>query len=1687
LRFEKLEDRLVLTPAFSKVFVPATIGPRSASSLEYTIDNSPNGPPVSIVSFPDSLPADVTIATPAMDVLSAADASDDEIAWNENNQGFIVNSTGDGSDDRPGDGVCDTVAMVGDDAECTLRAAIQEANASANLSGAPDRIHFDIAGSGPHTITPGSMLPTIGEAVVIDGTTEPDFNPVNRRPVVELNGTSAGAGANGLTVAAGGAGSTIRGLAINRFDRDGIQIDGGGSNTIEGNFVGTDTTGTVDRGNGFYGVSMFDSTGNRIGGTTPEAANVLSGNGRYGVLITSAASTGNVVEGNMIGTNAAGDTAIANDFHGVLIQGGATGNTIGGTTASARNVISGNGIHGVRINAAGTTGNVVAGNLIGTDATGSGALPNVRHGVEITGGATGNTVGGTASGAGNVISGNTLFGVLIGTSGTSGNMVEGNLIGTNAAGDAVLGNLHGVLINGGATGNTIGGTTAGAGNVISGNMRFGVIMSNPPTTGNVVMGNLIGTNPNGDGALRNDFHGVVITGSASGNTIGGTAADAENVISGNGRYGVVINTATATGNVLEGNLIGTNAAGTGALGNGEHGVVITLGAHTNTIGGTAADAGNVISGNSNHGVFLSGNDNLVYGNLIGTNASGSGALGNAGSGVLAPGTNGNQIGGAAAGAGNVIAYNGVRGVVVSFGGTDNAIRRNSIHDNGGATRLGIDLNNDNATANDAGDPDTGANNLQNFPEMVSATINGANLDIVYSVPSTGANSSFPLTVEFFLADGSGAEGETYLGTHSYTEGTTPTASIARDSAVAGSVIVATATDDDGNTSEFSASVTVTSANSAPTLVGEGIPDVVVQKDGDPQPTPLNLLDYFTDLDGDTLTFDIDDPGNDINSESIAVDLTGNTLTITYEDYAAAQDRTPSTIVVTATDPHSESVTSTFTVTVNPVQTVEVELVVLITATPEAQAEGMTSLPASVSQVTVGQSYVVEIWMKDLLTAAVTDGPVTEGLAGAAVDLNFDKTRTEGIALNHDGVYEAILPVGEINNADGVVEGFGGGTFSTGFGIEPSYVRLGYVDFAATAVGLVDYELDLDDSGRTANLVESPSRRAEEVPAIGTIDTSQISLGSTSVMHVAGSALYGTQVGNGVSEGTGIYMTLVKDPTVVDTDGQVAALPQSESWIDEWDSYWVELWVNTVDGPGVALGSVDLTYNTAYFTATEIDHGPVYVNDTLGSIDDPIGLVSGLGGSTTRTDIGGSGFALLGRVKFESLANDQLAIDADIQFVGPYDLGLDLVHAHVEVAGHGAVEAEIGRTPDTELWAVVYDTDDDGRIGLDDFAYLADAFRDSVAVSDSPFVLALDFDRNGRIDFGDFAHFAANLRGQKGAGQDVKFPSNFTQRWVGSLCDVDGTLPTGELLDAATEIWREALGLEEPIDVQLVVREFADSRLGEAEILAVDDEGRPVIGRVFLDSDANGLGWYSNVNEPVAADKYDLYTVLVHEIGHTLGFTQAYAGFASHVQTDTDGGTIFVGPDFTARLDTTAQHLDPQANRNDLMNPELEPGVRKGPSLTDVKILKTSYETARNGVTGFTADLALHVAIEPTRSTPDVFAQQHFPYRRHQAFTGCATYDIGTSLGSRGNSSGTGQPSSAQGFDAVSDLAITKRQDGVACNPFQKDGWTDDKAVIRWIELERDLHFSFWLLQSQPSLTSETSSIELTDAVFAQWE
>lgn len=538
-----------------------------------------------------------------------------------------------------------TVTTTGDSGAGSLRQAITDAN---NNPGS-DTIVFQLTGTKPFTISLAGALPVVSTTMTIDGTTQAGYS---NAPVVELNGAGAGSGAVGLQLDPGASGSTVLGLAINRFNGPGLLLNGS-ANVIQGNFIGTDITGTVTRGNGGYGIDV-KSAGNQIGGTNSGNGNVISGNGSSGVSLDGAAASGNVIQGNLLGTDISGSVAMGNGGDGVSVL-NAPGNTLG-----TGNVISGNNLSGLSLSGGSATGNVVLGNFIGTDATGKLALGNHYDGIYLTN-TVGNTIGGTSGGAGNVISGNLQNGIVF-TGGAGNNSVQGNLIGLASGGTNALANkIEGVLISG-ASANTIGGASAAARNVISGNGTNGVVIAQTGDNFNVIAGNYIGTDITGRIALGNLWNGVLIQGGT--NTVGGQnlgKATNRNIISGNGQVGVWLAgiNGSGAGNLILGNFIGLDATGANSLGNTNAGIFIN-GASANQIGGTSASVRNVISANGNNGILISGSgtsSNVVQGNYIGTDQTGTAARGNTSDAVSIQGANANLIGGSATGAGNVLSGN----------------------------------------------------------------------------------------------------------------------------------------------------------------------------------------------------------------------------------------------------------------------------------------------------------------------------------------------------------------------------------------------------------------------------------------------------------------------------------------------------------------------------------------------------------------------------------------------------------------------------------------------------------------------------------------------------------------------------------------------------------------------------------------------------------------------------------------------------------------------------------------------------------------------------------------------------------------------------------------------------------------------------------------------------------------------
>ena len=753
----------------------------------------------------------------------------------------------------------------------SLRAAIYYANDHPGTT-----INFNIPNTDPgysngvYTIyLIGEPPPLVSPNTIIDGTTQPGYAG---QPVIVLDGSEVLPEAGALSGAhLYGTNCTVRALAFDNFNYSGLQLfaPDAASNFVQGCYIGLKSDGATAAPNNFAGVIFqYGAHNNVIGGTNASQRNVISGNTYYGIQINDTNSDGNVIEGNYIGLNAAGTASVTNGYSGIGIWNGPVGTVIGGTNAGARNVISGNSLDGINLSYSNVSSVVIQGNYIGTDFTGSNAVPNGQAGVDVFSGANGMTIGGTSAVARNIISGNGYTGVILNGAGTTNNLVQGNYVGTDPSGEHAVPNQIGIGVWGGATANLVGGANTGAANVASGNLGDGILVSDPGTSNNIVQGNFVGTDPsgkmavaNGDigiviqsgadsnligglvpgagnlisgntnyglvinngqanmvqgnligtditgtNALGNRFAGAALWGGATGNLIGGTVAGAGNVISGNATYGFFISNTNTRGNLVEGNLVGTDATGRKAVANGFAGIAVYGEASANTIGGTAAGAGNLASGNGSYGVFISDTNttgNLVEGNSIGTDITGTNALGNGSANVeLQNGAAGNFIGGI--GAGNVIAYSGGAGVLLyDPATTNNATRGNAIFSNGA---LGINFNNSGVVSNHAGFL-AGPNDFQNYPIITNAVAGGTSTIISGTLNSLLNGNFFIDVYRNTSPDASGyGQGRFYVGTVNLTTDGSGNGTFALNVSgnYAGQYFAATATAVNGDTSEFSA-------------------------------------------------------------------------------------------------------------------------------------------------------------------------------------------------------------------------------------------------------------------------------------------------------------------------------------------------------------------------------------------------------------------------------------------------------------------------------------------------------------------------------------------------------------------------------------------------------------------------------------------------------------------------------------------------------------------------------------------------------------------------------------------------------------------------------------------------------------------------------------------------------------------
>jgi CSLREA domain-containing protein len=750
---------------------------------------------------------------------------------------YVVDSNGDAVDANPGDGTCATAG-----GDCTLRAAIQEANQTTNN----DNIEFSLPTTGSFaTITPSEEF-QITEPVTIDGTTSPEYPSSLDGPAIVLDGSSLSSSLeDGIEVNASNV--TVNGLGINNFPDDGIQVFSGSNNVaIQNCFIGIAIDdGESDRGNHTSPDSGINAGVILSGDNFTLENNVISHNGADGVHIAGSGTGGGnlaIVSGNYVGLDHNGDAAAGNEGAGMRLAGGS-----GVLLGFGENYIGSNTGSGVVVESG---GHDVLNNHIGTGPDGTSEFGNGGSGIQV--------LADNTNISSNLVSGNDLNGITIGDGNTSadGLTIENNTIGLNDAGDATLPNGTDNSTSGGLVCNRSssigsGSTTTVSGNTIAGNAGQGMWITENCFDWDI-LDNYVGTNFNYATGLGNNFDGVQVKSNPADND--GEVEVVENIIGSNSNDGVDIR---GSYHDVANNYIGV-APDNSNIANLGRGVVIDgTGASLTSvfIGGTAGipgngDAigeptpdgnGNVVGFNgptfflSNSGIRVEGeaSEFVIAENYVGTNPDGA-DFGNVGAGIRITGgasSSGHDIGYGPAdpisspdpangGDGNVVAYNTTQGIVV---GTDasatdvsnTSVRGNIVYQNGDADNMdiGIDLGGDGVTANDnsGDDADTGPNNLQNFPIIEDVTYDESNdnVSISYRVQTTTSNAAYPLTIDFYAADSEqSGEGQTYIGSQEYTSGdarssVTNVIDLSSFSDITSDDhFVATATDANGNTSEF---------------------------------------------------------------------------------------------------------------------------------------------------------------------------------------------------------------------------------------------------------------------------------------------------------------------------------------------------------------------------------------------------------------------------------------------------------------------------------------------------------------------------------------------------------------------------------------------------------------------------------------------------------------------------------------------------------------------------------------------------------------------------------------------------------------------------------------------------------------------------------------------------------------------
>ncbi|WP_198000435.1 Calx-beta domain-containing protein [Gimesia alba] len=381
----------------------------------------------------------------------------------------------------------------------------------------------------------------------------------------------------------------------------------------------------------------------------------------------------------------------------------------------------------------------------------------------------------------------------------------------------------------------------------------------------------------------------------------------------------------------------------------------------------------------------------------------------------------------------------------------------------------------------------------------------------------------------------------------------------------------------------------------------------------------------------------------------------------------------------------------------------------------------------------------------------------------------------------------------------------------------------------------------------------------------------------------------------------INVRVVNTPTSTQPNGEAAALPENQNWISEWSTYWVEIWIDAHNPTeqGVFSAALDFNYTTEYTSATEIQFGAAFTQNQTGVINDQTGTVESLSAETNASRLGAKNQLLFARIKFEPLADDQVALDLSGKSIGPHDLGLGVSSAQVNLEGNIPATTNPGSFNGASIYANPLDFDDNDAINIRDLIIFINVYNSVPSTSSSDYSWFADLDQNDHVNIRDLILFIGNYGKNKSGSSPVNYPDNYPDDW-NDLLTVDAETEPPSTPQTISQSTAET-ALESVVEqVSPALSASESETLEQIDIQVVDLEGdtlgRAAAGTIYIDVNAAGYGWFVDTTptdhsefagsseltlialpDSEAAGQIDLLTVILHELGHILGYEHENEG------------------------------------------------------------------------------------------------------------------------------------------------------------------------------------------------------------------